>query len=257
MKNNGYSNANLACVNNGYAKLHRCLHAIKNWLLPGCCVLCKSSTESSDLCLACEQDLPWLKNPCKNCALPLLSTNVNVCGQCLQHPLPFDNTHALFLYQPPIDQLIMGLKFQKKLVYARLLSELLTKHLTIIYDKKPFPQCIIPVPLHPKKLQERGFNQAVEIVRPLAKKFKTPIDLQSCQRIKATLAQTDLPAIERRENMKNAFLMQRKMPFKHVAIFDDVVTTGQTVFELSKVLKEMGVEKIDIWCCARTILPKS
>lgn len=256
MMSNGYSNANLARVNKSSTKFLEWLHTIKNWILPGCCVFCQAPTKSIDLCSGCEQDLPWLKNSCRSCALPL-STSATYCGNCLQHRYPFDKTIALFLYQPPVDRLIMGLKFQKKLVYARLLGELLAKHLSVVYATESFPECIIPVPLHPKRLQERGFNQTVEIIRSLARKFKIPVDLKSCQRIKATLAQTALPAIERYENMRNAFLITREISFKHVAIVDDVVTTGQTILAFSKSLKEVGVEKIDIWCCARTILPKS
>lgn len=228
---------------------------IKNWLLPNTCVLCGNAAKRDlDLCVACEQELPWLTHACVSCALPL-SKEVSVgrqCGTCLQQNLPFSSVLALFQYQSPVDRLITGLKFHQRLVYAKLLSELLERRLAVRYQSKPMPECVIPMPLHRDRLRERGFNQAVEIARPLVKKLGIKLDMKSCQRVRATLAQTSLPAKERQYNVKNAFYVNSTLYAKHVAILDDVVTTGHTVSELARVLNNAGVEQVDIWCCART-----
>lgn len=252
-----YSNATTASVNNVQAKILLWIEKIKNWLLPGACLICGAASSSIDLCQPCEHDLPWLENSCSGCALPL-SPNVSgqLCGSCIQRPPPYAKTIALFSYQAPIDRLIMGLKFHNKLSHAALLSKLMIKRLSIAYRNESLPDLIIPVPLHPHRLRERGYNQTVELARPLAKHFKIPIDFKSCQRIRSTLAQTELPAADRQANIKNAFLVTRKIAnCKHVAILDDVITTGHTILELSKNLRKAGIEQIDIWCCARTLQP--
>jgi ComF family protein len=119
------------------------------------------------------------------------------------------------------------------------------------YQNQNPPDCIIPVPLHPLRLKQRGFNQALEIARPIAKKLKIPIDTTHCLRIVATLPQAAISATARKHNIKNAFIVNPLLKAKHVAIVDDVLTTGSTVTELAQRLKKSGVQKIDIWCCAR------
>jgi ComF family protein len=207
-----------------------------SWL-PYTCIFCYGpSQRKQDLCESCYQDLPTSHYSCYRCARPfnhiLLTTE---CGDCLKNNPPFDRSYALYLYQLPIPKFIMDLKFGHSLVNARIL-----------------PALILPMPLHSKRLQERGFNQAVEIARPMSKHLGLPLELRACQRIKNTAAQTSLSGSERRQNVKNAFLVTKKLP-SHVAIVDDVVTTGQTITELSRTLKRAGVTKIDIWCCARPV----
>lgn len=228
---------------------------ILNVLLPPTCILCGDPAKQRiDLCKPCEQELPWLDAVCAVCALPLTNdmTEKQICGHCLRHPPPFTKTLALWHYQNPIDHFITRLKFNHQLVYARLLGDLLAQRLADHYRDHPLPDCIIPVPLHPKRLRERGFNQALEIARPIAKKLKLKIDFNACQRIRATEAQTALPANKRHRNVKNAFALKKALPVKQVALLDDVITTGHTITELSTLLRKTGIEKIDVWCCART-----
>ncbi len=231
---------------------------LHSWLLPACCVLCAALTKRSlALCHACERELPWLNTVCMHCALPLEGINPNdhmLCGHCLQQQPPFFSTTALFHYQPPIDQFIMALKFNQQLLYARLLGELLAENRQKknIAAHLHLPEMIIPMPLHPQRLRERGFNQALEIARPVARKLQLPLDLQSCERIRVTASQSTLPAAERHQNVKNAFKISSDFKSKHVAIIDDVVTTGHTVTEFSHALQQAGVERIEVWCVART-----
>lgn len=228
-------------------------------LLPQFCILCNiKCIDNLALCTACRNELPWLKNGCPQCGNSLFFNTAEhiKCGNCIQQAHPFENTIALFHYQEPIIQLINQLKFNKKLIYAHLFGKLFTNHLKNYYNNKKFPDFIIPVPLHSYRLRERGYNQAIEIARPIAKSLKIPLLIHNCQKIKSTPAQSSLTAEERKKNIKNAFAIKSALtpPFLHVAIIDDVVTTGSTVTELSKILRLAGAKKIDIWCCARTRL---
>lgn len=231
---------------------------LKSILLPSTCILCAVTVNGRlELCAACEADLPWLATVCSICAIPITAKETMqpiICGHCLQQPPPYFKTTALFHYQTPVDNFITALKFQQQLLYARLFGELLSKRLQAIYSDQVLPELIIPVPLHPKRLRERGFNQALEIARPIAKKLKLPIDIIHCERIRMTAAQSLLAANERQTNLKNAFKIQPTLKAKHVAIIDDVITTGHTITEFSKALQQIGVERIDIWSVARTDL---
>lgn len=197
-------------------------------IFPGTCILCDlNSKRQQDLCPNCENNLPWLTN--------LLPNNI----------------FASFHYQEPIAHLITNLKFNHKLIYAKILGDLMVAKLK---QQNSLPELIIPVPLHKKRLKERGFNQALEIARPIAKQLNIPIDFNSCQRIKPTEAQSLIPAKQRQQNVKGAFIVKQEITAKHVVIIDDVVTTGNTTKELSYTLQQAGVTKIDIWCCAKTSL---
>ena len=116
------------------------------------------------------------------------------------------------------------------------------------------PDCLVAMPLHPARLRERGYNQATELARPIARALNIPIDYQHCQRQRATAIQSDLPASERPRNVKGVFSVVKKIPVRHVVIVDDVMTTGATVAELATTLRNAGVERIDVWVCARAAL---
>jgi ComF family protein len=174
------------------------------------------------------------------------------CGYCLTHPPLFDVTHALFPYEWPVSSFIVKLKFQHQIYYAKILGELMAMKIrTTWYTDTRLPDCIIPIPLHPQRLAERGFNQALEIAKPIAKILSIPLHKQGIKRVKPTKAQSGLRAKERSQNMANAFAATRDYKGLKVAILDDVITTGQTVMECSRILKKLGTRQIDIWCCAR------
>jgi ComF family protein len=161
---------------------------------------------------------------------------------------------VVFKYEYPIDHCIGRLKFKRELAYAKVLGKLLLPRLEQYYSKHAKPGAIIPVPLHRKRLRERGFNQSLEIAKELTKGLKIPIDRYSCKRRKHTQPQTTLPIRERNQNIKRAFIVKRPIKYKHVAVLDDVITTGNTINEFCQMLRENGVEKIDVWCCAKTQL---
>jgi len=163
---------------------------------------------------------------------------------------PFHTIHSALQYAAPVDHWVTALKFQQKLVYARLLSALLLETLLPLQTTKP--DLLIPMPLHRQRLCERGYNQSLEIARSIAKKLAIPLALDECQRILATAPQASMPAAERRKNVRNAFWISLTLKGKHVIIVDDVVTTASTVTELARALRLAGVIRVDVWCCART-----
>ena len=215
---------------------------IYDFILPAICVLCGAKTgRKMNLCLACENDLPRFKYACWQCGLPLVSDRVNRCGQCIQKPPPFNRTLALCSYEKPIAALIMSIKFQQNLCYTKLLGNLLASHVAQQYQHEPLPECIIPVPLYKKRLGKRGFNQALEIARPIAKQLQLAMPYKTCRRVKATKAQAETPAKQRANNVKDAFIVST-LSAKHVAIVDDVITTGHTVAEVTRALRRVGVK---------------
>lgn len=229
-------------------KIFTLLAQYTDWLFPQCCYLCaKSLTSSLMICHDCHCKLPWNISACRQCALPLAAGKQ--CGACLSDPPAFNRCLTPFRYEAPISTLIVQLKFQQKLGCARILSQLL--HEYIRQQPSYLPECIIPIPLHQQRLRQRGFNQALEIAKPLGKALNIPVLHNACYRRKNTLPQSQLSASARRSNIASAFALRRKTVFQHVAIIDDVMTTGHTVRALSKLLRQEGVETIDIWCCAR------
>lgn len=223
------------------------------WLFPPICVLCGKPGEGErDLCADCLADLPYNTHACRRCARPLQAITDTICGQCLRAPPAYDRSFSLFHYTPPVDRLILRLKFNANLHLARLLGELMAGHLA--EHSQTVPELIIPVPLHHSRLRERGYNQALEIARPIAKKLAIPIDYRSCARLRPTSAQSLLPAKERHGNVKGAFGVIKSIGAHHIAIIDDVMTTGHTLQEVATELRKSGVETIDVWVLARTSL---
>ena len=224
---------------------------IQFWLFPAVCLLCGApGTHRRDLCSGCDGDLPRNLKACRRCAQPLTSGGSLICGQCQRHPPVFDSMTAPFCYDPPIDGLIRDLKFRGHLPAGQLLGELLGDDLE--QRRLPLPQGIVPVPLHLSRLRQRGFNQSLELARPLAKRFGLPILAGSVHRLRPTPPQSQLDLRQRLTNVRGAFAARRSIEARHLAIVDDVVTTGSTVTELAQVLRQAGVERIDVWACART-----
>lgn len=237
------------------------LHFINNWLenthawlMPPVCVLCgQTGDDGQDLCAACRAELPYNTSACARCALPLPITHGDlICGACQQQTPDYDRSHSLLCYAPPADQLIQRLKFNARLPLARVLGELMAVQLAQCLHASP--ERIIPVPLHRARLRERGFNQALEIARPIARALNIPLDYRGCERMRHTSVQSLLPAAARRKNIKGAFRVTRPIKARHVAIVDDVMTTGHTVQEFAATLRKSGVEQIDVWVVARAAL---
>ena len=230
------------------------MDSIQLGLFPGVCSLCGDLCRPVlDLCDACRADLPFQSSACRCCGISLPMSEV--CGHCLGKTRVYRHVVGLFDYRPPVDTLILGLKYRSKLSYARLLGRLLAEKL--LQREEDLPEVIIPVPLHPRRLQERGYNQALEIARPLAHKLRLPIDFRTCQRHRMTAAQSTLTASERQQNVRGVFSVKPGFKKKHIAIVDDVMTTGHTVAALAQQLRNCGVSNIEVWVCARAALTNS
>lgn len=132
------------------------------------------------------------------------------------------------------------------------MGTLLAEKISFQYQTEKLPDVIIPVPLHRSRQYERGFNQAIESARPISKRLNIPIEYKRCKRLVNTAAQSKLPANQRANNVKNAFVAHQDLAYKHIALLDDVMTTGHTLIEMSRALYYVGVKRIDVWCCART-----
>ena len=220
-------------------------------LYPPTCVLCQApSSQAIDLCVGCLGDLPRILHPCRQCASPLPEESLELCGACQTNPPAFDATIAPFRYALPINRLLTGLKFQGKLMYARILGDLTAQ--AVLDSGIDLPECVIPVPLHARRLRERGFNQARELARYVARRFELPIVDGIVTRTKDTRPQMELDAKQRFKNMRDAFALNTLDLSQHVAVLDDVMTTGNTVGELARTLKVAGVKTVDVWTVART-----
>lgn len=230
-------------------QVYNWLKIVRNSLYPPRCVLCgRPGDGGMDLCQGCRDELPFNHRCCLRCGIPL-EISGTVCGPCNRRPPPFIRSHIPFRYEAPLNYLLRQLKFHQKLHLAPLLGGMIAA--TISGRDEPLPQCLLPVPLHPGRLQERGYNQSLELARPLSRLLDIPIEHRLCSRERATLAQTSLQGAERRRNLRGAFLVAKgKLP-RHVAIVDDVVTTGTTVLELASTLRKAGVEEVEVWACAR------
>jgi len=228
----------------------RAWHGLQFALLPPHCLLCGLRGDGGrDLCSACAADLP--RNPlcCPRCALPL-STPAPLCGECLQREPPFASAFAPFLYASPLDQLMTRFKFGRDLASGRVLSQL---WLDALHAAPPsLPEALLPVPLHPTRLRERGYNQALELARPLAQALGVPLCTDLLQRMRATSAQSELDAVERRRNLRGAFAVTSDTDLPaHIAVVDDVMTTGTTLRECARTLLRAGVQRVDVWALAR------
>jgi len=174
------------------------------------------------------------------------------CVQCLERPPCFDRCCGLFAYQEPLINLIAQLKFGDKLYVSGLLGALLAAAVVNNWYKDGcLPQAVVPVPLHSKRLAKRGFNQVIEILAPVKKLAVCPILTNICNRVRFTKPQAKLSAIARQHNVSKAFALNKDINLEHIAIVDDVVTTGSTLNALSEVFLEHGVAQIDIWCICR------
>ncbi|HEX5353742.1 MAG TPA: ComF family protein [Rhodanobacteraceae bacterium] len=217
-------------------------------LLPSHCLLCGAPGQGNPgLCRACAADMPRNEVRCARCALPL-QTPATLCGRCIKRAPPWEAAWAPFRYEFPLAQLEARFKFGGDLAAGRALSSLwLASRLPV-----ELPQAIVPVPLHRSRLRRRGYNQALELAKPLASHFDLPLLRNALRRTRATGAQTELTAVQRRRNVRGAFAAGFGGPVpEHVAVLDDVFTTGATLAECVRVLKRAGVARVDVWALAR------
>ncbi len=244
------------------------LFGVDGWLArlgrvvcPPRCLVCREpGSGGRDLCAPCSATLPWTRVACRSCALPLPGTVADPgdgrgshlgaprCGACLQRPPPLDAVEAAFTYAFPLDHLLPRFKFHHDLAAGRLLAQ----HMTDAFDGLPKPDALLPVPLHRARLRSRGYDQALELARPLGRALGIAVIDGVLQRRRATTPQSRLDARQRRRNLRGAFTLAECIPLPpHVVLVDDVMTTGATLHAAAAVLRRAGVARIDAWVCAR------
>lgn len=219
------------------------------------CLLCQApASRAHPLCEGCLADLPWNLHACERCALPL-PPELLLCGECRPRPPAQQSAIAPLRYVFPVDSLVAGLKYHRQLAHAPLLSGILLE--AVQAAGRPLPQLVIPVPLHLRRLSERGYNQSLELARPVAKALGVPLETRLVKRERHTRAQRTLNAVTRQGNLERAFVLDARRLKQldhpvHVALVDDVLTTGATVGAIANLLQRHGVTDIDVWCLART-----
>jgi ComF family protein len=215
-------------------------------LLPIPCLVCGMPSDNKVVCLDCMHDLPRANIACKRCAMPM--THDALCGKCLNHPLQHDFSYSPFLYQAAIPRLISQFKYHHQFALTDFFAEQFLVHRGL----EQLPELLIPVPLHIKKLRKRGYNQSHEFAKSLSELTKLPI-AHSVIRHKWTNSQTGLSIKQRKRNVKNAFsLIEPNLPI-HVALIDDVLTSGETANAITNSLRQAEVKTIELWTIARTI----
>lgn len=217
-------------------------------LLPQDCLLCGAAAGAELLCRGCADTLPRLPAAlCPVCALP--SPAGKTCGACVGQAPHFDATLAAFRYGFPIDRLVQALKYEHRLALAPWFAQ------ALLAAPPPRGDLMLALPLAARRLGERGFNQALEIARPLARSLGLPLSLGACVRSRDTAPQASLPWQERHKNVRGVFECGQDLSGKSVIVIDDVMTTGATLSEFARTLKKHGASRVTNWVVARTLTP--
>lgn len=220
-------------------------------LVPSRCLLCDGSVRGlKPLCPGCEHDLPWNHRACRRCALPLPPpVDTLTCNQCRQQPPLFDAAFCAFRYTAPVDGLLNRYKHGRQLGCGHWLAQALADALQTA--GQPLPDCILPVPLHWRRLQVRGFDQALETGKVLSRRLGVPL-LHGLHRQRHTASQQGQSREQRQRNLAGAFRLSQPLHGRTVAVLDDVLTTGSTANEITQVLLAAGVQEVHVWALART-----
>lgn len=211
-------------------------------------MLCLSMSRAGLWCEACDRSLPYHDAPhCPVCCLPTVFGEV--CGRCLSHPPLFTRTTTAFTYSFPLDKLVQAMKYASQLALPDAFAEKLAQRISTA----DLPDLIVPVPLHPAKLRERGFNQSALLAGRLSQLLHVEMLADACQRIRDTPSQSTLPWKERHRNVHGAFQCNVDLSGKRIALVDDVLTTGASLNALAKAVRQQGAIEVQAWVVARTV----
>ena len=237
-------------VNAGRTRVHSRWDSFLDWLIPMRCVVCDQT--HSALCAACGDTLQSPEPACLGCALPFPTTQpfTTRCNRCFHTPLALDHVHAALIYQWPVNELICRFKFHRDVACGRILADIMAN--TAV--NWPRPEAIVPIPLHPRRLRHRGYDQALLLGRSVAKRCDIPCRTL-LDRTQHTVPQSHLPARARQTNVRGVFALHApsKVAYRHIALIDDVMTTGATVSAAARCLRQCGVARVDAWICARAL----
>jgi ComF family protein len=215
-------------------------------MLPQRCLLCTAAAPGQALCDGCLAQLPRLAAAhCRQCALP--NPHGETCGACLADPPAFARVSAAYSYAWPLAPLIRQFKYAGNLALTGLLADALCSAIGEPVD------LVIPMPLGPLRLRERGFNQALELARHAAAATGTRLAANACRRVIDNAPQATLPWRQRAKNIRGAFVCDMDLTGLRVAVVDDVITTGATLQELARTLHKAGAREVHGWMVARTL----
>ncbi|MGQ0622735.1 MAG: ComF family protein [Panacagrimonas sp.] len=223
---------------------------VDDWIAtiaPDRCAWCGQPAGGAGICGGCRDDLPWNRVHCPGCALPQIAPVL--CRRCQRRAHRFDSAWTPFVLVQPVQQAIHRLKYGARFGPARSLGRLMAQQLA--RRPEPLPDLVIPVPLHRQRQFQRGYNQARELARGLAGVLAIEVDEQAVSRTRATPDQIGLNAAARRRNLRGAFAVTRDLSGLHVALLDDVLTTGATLDELARAVRAAGASRIEAWALAR------
>ncbi|BBP02055.1 ComF family protein [Sulfuriferula nivalis] len=229
--------------------LNICLNFAQS-LFPQNCYLCGALAGLYPVCADCRADLTLHSTAaCPICAYP--TAQGEICGQCLRRPPAYQRTLAGYRYEFPTNKLIHGLKYQHQFA----LVDTLIAPLLESAQATPSPDALLAMPLHPQRLRERGYNQAQLLAAALSRQLHIPLLTLAAERSRNTRPQTGLPLTERHANIKNAFTTDaQQVTGKHIAIIDDVMTSGSTLNSLAHSLKSAGASEVSCWVVTRAVL---
>lgn len=222
-------------------------------LVPSSCLLCDGAVRGlKPLCPGCERDLPWNGQACLRCAIPMSAAGC-LCGDCLRVPPVFQQAFCAFRYEDPVAGLLNRYKHNGTLACGHWLSVGLAEAIARHYSEgqQALPDCIVPVPLHWKRLRSRGFDQALEIGKVLSRGLFLPL-YTGLRRQRYTGSQQSLSRAQRQQNLAGAFALGKPLAYRRVALVDDVLTTGSTANEITALLAQAGVGEVHVWAIART-----
>ena len=227
---------------------HHIIDFIAGFFAPGVCLACACElSDSGSLCPGCEQQLARISNPCLHCAEPNPAGG-DICPRCLLNPPRWQKMIAPYCYEGLVREYLLQLKYNEAMHLANSLCRYCNDAFSF---QSPAPEVLIPVPLYRERLFKRGFNQADEIARCWSHRLGIKIDRTAVTRNRHTPSQSGLNANQRTVNLRNAFAYAPRHQYRHVAIIDDIVTTGSTVQEITRLLHQQGVEYVEVWALAR------
>ena len=209
------------------------------------CLMCGAAAGNAFFCTPCRRELPRAQPGCARCGTPALPGRT--CTRCCEAPPPWSRACIPYAYAWPLDRLVIGMKFGRRLSWARALGLLLADHLP-----SGGAELVLPVPLHPVRLASRGFNQAQEIAAAVARRHGLPLLTYGARRVRAPPAQSSLSAAARAENLDGAFSVSaRQVTGRRVLLVDDVVTTGATAAALARATLQAGARQVCLAAVAR------
>jgi ComF family protein len=232
-----------------HQQLRNVLKYLADQALPGLCALCGQWLQGSPhpaVCPHCLRAVPWNTGACHRCGLREHPDDSTDCAT-----LPFETTISPLLYQGPVPQWILRSKRRGGLPETRLLADCLAVAVSDSYQPEQLPRVLIPVPLSWRRLLRRGHNQALVLASMIGPRLSLPVDSRALLRQRHTPIQPGLSRRQRQTNMSNAFSCRRRWQGEHVAVIDDVMTSGATAAAIADCLLQAGCARVDVWCAAR------